>query len=124
MANLLLVAAESQRRLDVWDRLAEAGHRVELASEAREAPEAEGTLDLVVLDLQGRGGHRACQEMRQRGFEGVIIMIVDPQSAPERILGLKVGADDVLERPFEMVELLARVEACLRRRPAGMSGVP
>ena len=117
MANLLLVAEDSKRRLDVWDRLAQEGHRVELACEAREAKEAEESPDLVVLDLQGREGHRACEELRRRGFEGVIIMIVDPQSAPERVLGLKAGADDVLQRPFEVVELLARVEACLRRGP-------
>lgn len=118
MAKLLLVAQDSQRRIDVSDRLAEEGHRVETASVADVAADPERGIDLVVLDLPGREGHRACRELRRGGFEGVIVLIAHAPGARERTLALKLGADDVLERPFEMIELVARVEACLRRAPA------
>ena len=121
MTELLLVDEDSQRRIDLWDRLVEEGYRVHMASEGREALERalSNGIDIVVLDvaLRDRDGVGVCQELRQRGFEGAVVLLTDPERDRDRVLGLRLGADDVLTRPFELMELLARIEACLRRGP-------
>ena len=122
MFDLLLVDANAQRRLDVWDRLVEEGYRVETAARGHEALERalSGGIDLVLLDvaLDDRDGLGVCEELRQRGFSGALILVTDPERAGERVRGLRLGADDVLTRPFAMIELSARIEACLRRGTA------
>lgn len=122
MADLLLVDADAGRRLQVWDRLVEEGHRVEqlrLGADVVERVRAGG-IELVLIDaaLRDRDGLELCAELRQRGFDGGLILLIDPERARERVSALRRGADDVLTRPFELVELCARVEACLRRGPA------
>ena len=121
MTELLLVDEDSQRRIGLWDRLVEEGYRVHMASEGREAlaRALSNGIDIVVLDvsLHDRDGVGLCQELRRLGFEGAIILLTDPERARDRVIGLKLGADDVLTRPFEVMELVARIEACLRRGP-------
>ena len=56
-----------------------------------------------------------CQELRQRGFTTPILMLTARTQMADKVKGLKIGADDYLTKPFEMPELLARVEALLRR---------
>jgi DNA-binding response OmpR family regulator len=122
MTGLLLVDADTRRRLAVWDRLVEEGYQVVLASLAREAVERAlaGGIDLVVLDLDlpDGDGFGVCETLRRSGFGGGLILVTDRERAAERVQGLKVGADDVLTRPFELIELCARIEACLRRGTA------
>lgn len=122
MIDLLLVDADTRRRLDVWDRLVGEGYRVVLASLAREAVERglAGGIDLVVLDLSlpDGDGFDVCETLRRGGFGGVLILVTDSDRASERAHGLNLGADDVLTRPFELIELCARIEACLRRGAA------
>jgi DNA-binding response OmpR family regulator len=122
MTELLLVDADTRRRLDVWDRLVAEGYRVVLASFAREAVERAlaGGIDLMVLDasLPDGDGLGLCDTLRRGGFGGGLILATDPERAGERARGLNLGADDVLTRPFELIELCARIEACLRRRRA------
>jgi DNA-binding response OmpR family regulator len=119
MFDLLLVDANAQRRVDVWDRLVEEGYRVEMSALGAEAVErvSAGGIDLVLLDtaLADRDGFSVCEDLRLRGFAGVLILVTDRL---ERVRGLRLGADDVLTRPFEIIELVARIEACLRRRTA------
>jgi len=119
MFDVLLVDANAQRRVDVWDRLVEEGYRVEMSALGGEALErvSVGAIDLVLLDtaLGDRDGFSVCEELRRRGYAGVLILITNPL---ERVRGLQLGADDVLTRPFEMIELVARMEACLRRGTA------
>jgi two-component system alkaline phosphatase synthesis response regulator PhoP len=76
--------------------------------------------DLVILDvmLPGLDGFEVCRELRQRGAEVPVIMLTARGHVADRVSGLKLGADDYLTKPFEMVELLARIEARLRRGPA------
>jgi DNA-binding response OmpR family regulator len=76
--------------------------------------------DLVVVDatLPGRTGLEVCGELRRRGFDGPVILLTDGADAAGRVLGLRLGADDCLATPFDLSELLARVEACLRRGEA------
>ncbi|KAB2887328.1 MAG: response regulator, partial [Kofleriaceae bacterium] len=112
--DLLLVDANAQRRLDVWDRLVEDGYRVETAALGHEALERalSGGIDLVLLDvaLEDRDGLGVCEELRHRGFSGALILVTDPERAGERVRGLRLGADDVLTRPFALIELSARIE--------------
>ena len=80
---------------------------------SREAP------DVIVLDVMmpGMNGLDVCRELRRRGIETPIIMLTARGEEIDRVVGLEVGADDYLTKPFSLRELLARVRARLRRRP-------
>ena len=77
------------------------------------------SFDLIVLDgmLPGRDGFDVCRSVRQRGVQTPILMLTARGQVVDRVVGLKLGADDYLVKPFEMAELLARLEALLRRAP-------
>ena len=87
----------------------------------------EGSFDLILLDvmLPGRDGFEVCRELRSRGVEMPIVMLTARGQVVDRVVGLKLGADDYVTKPFEMIELLARMEALFRRArapvTAGMS---
>jgi DNA-binding response OmpR family regulator len=123
MRSVLLVEDDSDVRLALWGRLVEDGYRVVMAADAEEVLARAGAerFDLVVVDaaLPGRSGLDACHELRQRGFDGSVILLTDSADAADRVLGLRLGADDCLAKPFDAAELLARVEACLRRGADG-----
>jgi DNA-binding response OmpR family regulator len=126
MRSVLLVEGDADVRLALWDRLAEEGYRVVMAADAEEALARAGaeTFDLVLLDaaVPRRSGLDACRELRQRGFDGSVILLTDNPGPADRVLGLRFGADDCLARPFDVAELLARIEACLRRGAAAATG--
>ena len=65
--------------------------------------------------LPGGNGFDVCRTLRQRGIQTPILMLTARGQVVDRVVGLKLGADDYLVKPFEMVELLARIEALLRR---------
>jgi two-component system alkaline phosphatase synthesis response regulator PhoP len=119
MRSVLLVEDEADLRLALWDRLLEEGYRVDTAADGEEglARALSGSFDLAILDvtLPGRSGLDICQELRRRGFDLPVILVTDRADAADRVLGLKLGADDFLAKPYDLSELLARVEACLRR---------
>jgi two-component system alkaline phosphatase synthesis response regulator PhoP len=125
--RLLLVEDEPSLVLTLTDRLVAEGYRVETAGDgdtafARASSEA---FDLVLLDVQlpGRNGFDVCRDLRQRGVPVPILMLTARGQVVDRVVGLKLGADDYLTKPFEMIELLARIEALLRRaRPAEAAG--
>src|SRR5437588_4452473 len=81
--------------------------------------------DLVVLDvmLPGMNGLDVCRELRRRGFERPIIMLTAKGEEIDRVVGLEIGADDYVTKPFGMRELLARIRVQLRRPPTA-SRVP
>ena len=95
------------------------GYRVSRAADARLAQRqlAKDTVDLVVLDLMlpGKDGLTLCRELRAEGVETPIIMLTAKGDDFDRILGLEMGADDYLPKPFHGRELLARIKAVLRR---------
>jgi two-component system alkaline phosphatase synthesis response regulator PhoP len=75
--------------------------------------------DLIILDvmLPGMNGFDVCRELRRAGLEVPIIMLTARGEEIDRVLGLEIGADDYLTKPFSVRELLARVRIHLRRRP-------
>jgi two-component system, OmpR family, alkaline phosphatase synthesis response regulator PhoP len=76
-----------------------------------------GTFDLLLLDvkLPGKNGFDVCRELRRHCINVPVVMLTARGDVKDRVKGLKLGADDYLPKPFEVVELLARIEALLRR---------
>ena len=104
------------------DRLTSEGYRVETAADGETAVvRATGEpFDAIILDvmLPGRDGFDVARSVRQQGVQTPILMLTARGEVVDRVVGLKLGADDYLTKPFEMIELLARIEALLRRAPA------
>ena len=93
-------------------------YRVETAANGREmwAALAAASIDLVVLDrvMQGEDGLNLCRDLRQISRVPIILLIL-LGSETDRIIGLEMGADDYMAKPFSPQELLARIKAVLRR---------
>ncbi|MFS8038914.1 response regulator [Xanthobacter sp. AM11] len=116
--HILIVDDDVELRRLAGKFLRENGLKVSSAQDAREMREALAaeTVDLVILDimLPGTTGLDLCRELR-RGSDIPIIMLTARGSDVDRIVGLEVGADDYLAKPFNPRELLARIHAVLRR---------
>lgn len=120
--RILLVEDEPGLVLTLTDRLESEGYNVESAEDgdtglARATGEA---FDLIILDLMlpRKNGLDVCRDLRSRGKQTPILMLTARGHVTDKIVGLKLGADDYLAKPFEMLELLARIEALLRRVPS------
>ena len=120
--RILLVEDEPGLVMTLGDRLRSEGHHVQAAGDGQTGFEmaSAGAFDLIVLDLMlpRKNGLDLCRELRQRGISTPILMLTARGQTVDKVVGLKIGADDYLTKPFEMLELLARVEALLRRAPA------
>jgi two-component system alkaline phosphatase synthesis response regulator PhoP len=120
--KLLLVEDEPGLVMTLTDRLVAEGYDVESVGEATTALEraTTGCYDAILLDvmLPGGNGFDICRTIRHRGVQTPILMLTARGQLVDRVVGLKLGADDYLVKPFEMAELLARIEALLRRVPA------
>jgi two-component system alkaline phosphatase synthesis response regulator PhoP len=120
--RLLLVEDEPGLVLTLTDRLIAEGYDVESATDAPTGLETAtgGGFDAILLDvmLPGGNGLDVCRTLRQRGVQTPILMLTAKGQVIDKVVGLKLGADDYLVKPFEMAELLARVEALLRRSAA------
>jgi two-component system alkaline phosphatase synthesis response regulator PhoP len=118
--RVLIVEDEAGLRLTLSDRLVSEGYAVETATdgEAGLAHASSGGFDLIVLDvmLPRMNGFDVCREVRQRGVTTPILMLTARGQVVDKVVGLKLGADDYLTKPFEAIELMARLEALLRRR--------
>ena len=125
-ARVLLVEDEPGLQLTLSDRLAAEGYAVETAGDGDTAIRrgAGEPFDLILLDvmLPGRDGFEVARALRQQGVMTPILMLTARTQIVDRVVGLKLGADDYLTKPFDTLELLARLEALLRRAPAS-SGV-
>jgi two-component system, OmpR family, alkaline phosphatase synthesis response regulator PhoP len=117
--RVLLVEDEPSLVRTLTDRMVSEGYQVDPAGDGETALSllAEGPFDLVVLDvmLPGMDGFEVCRELRRRGLEMPVLMLTARGDVVDRVVGLKLGADDYLVKPFAMAELMARVEALLRR---------
>ena len=118
-AHILLVEDEPGLVLTLSDRLRNEGYVVDAISSGSEAVSLATRVrfDLLILDvmLPGLDGFEVCRDLRQRGYSVPILMLTARTQMADKLHGLKTGADDYLTKPFEMLELLARVEALLRR---------
>jgi two-component system alkaline phosphatase synthesis response regulator PhoP len=118
-ARILLVEDEPGLSLTLSDLLVNEGYEVEAAMDGLTGLDraANGAFHLVVLDLMlpRMNGLEVCKELRRRGKDVAILMLTAKSQLTDRVVGLKLGADDYLTKPFEPPELLARVEALLRR---------
>ena len=123
--RILLVEDEPGLQLTLSDRLRSEGYAVEAASDGDTGYEraTEETFDLIILDimLPGKNGFDVCRDLRQAGRTQPILMLTARDQVADKVVGLKLGADDYLTKPFENIELLARVEALLRRSVASVT---
>ena len=119
--RLLLIEDEPGLVLTLTDRLTREGYAVESSADGESGLEraAGEAFDLVLLDvmLPRMSGFDVVRELRRRNIETPVIMLTARGQVTDKVVGLKLGADDYVTKPFEMMELLARVEAKLRRAP-------
>jgi two-component system, OmpR family, alkaline phosphatase synthesis response regulator PhoP len=125
--RLLLVEDEPGLQLALSDRLTSEGFSVETAGDGHTAiaRATSSPFDVIVLDvmLPGRDGFDVAKTIRQQGIQTPILMLTARTQVVDRVVGLKLGADDYLTKPFETIELLARIEALMRRAPSGPAGL-
>jgi len=119
MNPILLIEDEPGLVMTITDLLTTEGHRVESVSDG-DAGLAKATREkfaLIILDvmLPKKTGLEVCRQLRQAGIDTAILMLTAKTQVVDRVVGLKLGADDYLTKPFDPAELLARVEALLRR---------
>ena len=121
MKRVLLVEDEPGLVMTLTDRLTREGYAVEASPDGESGLERASAeaFDLVILDvmLPRLGGFDVIRELRKRGIETPVIMLTARGQVVDKVVGLKLGADDYVTKPFEMVELLARIEVKLRRAP-------
>ena len=119
--SILLVEDEAALRATLSDRLRGEGYVVETATDGHEAFEkaANEPFDLVILDLMlpVRSGLDVCRDIRQAGMATPILILTARNQTIDKVVGLKLGADDYVTKPFESAELIARIEVLLRRVP-------
>jgi two-component system, OmpR family, alkaline phosphatase synthesis response regulator PhoP len=124
--RVLVVEDEAGLRLTLGDRLASEGYAVDTAGDGEAGLEraSAGGHDVIVLDvmLPKINGFDVCRELRRRGVETPILMLTARGQVVDKVVGLKLGADDYLTKPFDAMELVARLEA-IRRRRSGPVGV-
>jgi two-component system alkaline phosphatase synthesis response regulator PhoP len=117
--SILLIEDEPGLVLTLKDRLTREGYEVDAAQDGNQglASAMRGQADLIILDLMlpGKSGLDICRDLRQKGIETPILMLTARGQTVDKVLGLKLGADDYMTKPFEMPELLARVEVLMRR---------
>ena len=124
--KVLLVEDEEGLIFTLTDRLTSEGYEVVSASDGEQGCELalSGDFDLILLDvmLPKKNGYDVCRDLRQKGITTPVLMLTAKGETIDKVLGLKLGADDYLTKPFEVMELLARIEALLRRSPYGGNG--
>ncbi len=117
--RILLVEDEPRLARTLSDRLRAENYQVESAGDGITGLEraSQEAYDLIILDvmLPGRNGFDICRDLRQKGIDTPIIMLTARGQVTDRVVGLKLGADDYVTKPFKFIELQARIEALLRR---------
>jgi two-component system alkaline phosphatase synthesis response regulator PhoP len=118
-AKILIVEDEAGLVTTLRDRLRKEGYSVSTAKDGTSGLElaTNEQFDLILLDLMlpGQSGLTVCQKLRQQGATTPILMLTARRQTVDKVVGLRTGADDYLTKPFQMSELLARVDALLRR---------
>ena len=119
MKRILVIEDEPQMLLGLRDNLELEGYEVQTAADGEEGLNKAGSFnpDLVILDimLPKKNGFDVCRELRMRSSSLPIVMLTARSAETDKVLGLELGADDYVTKPFSITELLARVRAVLRR---------
>lgn len=126
MSRILVVEDEPAIALGLEDDLRMEGYEVELARDGVTGSirGQEGTFDLIILDvmLPKKDGFEVCREVRRAGVRIPILMLTAKTREAEKVMGLELGADDYVTKPFGTRELRARIKALLRRA-TGEAGI-
>lgn len=119
--RILLIEDEPGLVLTLTDRLTSENYLVASVrdGEAGLQRASEEAFDAIILDvmLPRKNGFDVCRDLRQLGVQTPVLMLTARGQVVDKVVGLKLGADDYLTKPFEMMELLARIEALMRRAP-------
>jgi DNA-binding response OmpR family regulator len=119
MFRILIVEDEQQMRLGLKDNLEFEGYQVSEAADGEEGIRSilENEYDLILLDVMmpKKSGYDVCREARKAGINTPILMLTARGEEIDKVLGLELGADDYITKPFSLRELLARIKAVLRR---------
>lgn len=117
--NILIVEDEPGIALGLHEDLSIEGYGAEVVGDGDTAVRRarEGTFDLILLDvmLPRKDGFQVCRELRRSGVGTPIILLTARAQEAEKVLGLQLGADDYVSKPFSPLELRARIQAVLRR---------
>ena len=126
--RILLIEDEPGLCLTLSDRLQKEGYSIDVSSDGQEGynQAINQAYDLILLDLMlpNKNGYDICHDLRQLGMATPILMLTARTQTMDKVQGLKIGADDYLTKPFEMPELLARIEALLRRATQSFPSAP
>ena len=119
MSDILIIEDEAQMRSGLKDNLEFEGYAVDVAEDGQIGLDKSlsKSYDLIILDvmLPKLSGFDVCKKIRERGIKTPIIMLTAKGEEIDKVLGLELGADDYVTKPFSLRELLARVKAILRR---------
>jgi two-component system, OmpR family, alkaline phosphatase synthesis response regulator PhoP len=117
--RILLIEDEKGLVLTLTDRLSSEGYTVQHEGDGIKGEQlaTEGHFDIILLDvmLPKKNGFDIIRDLRKNGISTPVLMLTARGQVNEKVVGLKLGADDYLTKPFEMLELLARIESILRR---------
>lgn len=123
--KILIVEDDLGLSLTLTDRLESEGYMAEQAYDADTAYKmaTENSYDIILLDimLRGKSGVDLCRSLRKESLKMPILMLTAKSQTEDKVAGLKTGADDYMTKPFDYHELLARIEALLRRT-SGFAG--
>jgi len=126
MSRVLVIEDNADLAFGLRNNLEIEGHEVDVATDGRKGLERarEGAPDVIVLDLMlpEMDGFRVLKTLRREGFDTPVLILTARGEEADKVLGFRLGADDYVTKPFGLLELLARVEALLRR--VGKSRAP
>lgn len=126
MNRILFVEDEAAFAIGTIDRLQSEGYDVEWAKTGSDGYSAAlaHAFDLIVLDvmLPNKNGFDICRDLRRDGVNAPVLMLTARGEVVDRVLGLKLGADDYVQKNCEPAELMARIEALLRRSRGAVTG--
>lgn len=117
--SILIVEDEPNMRLGLKDNLEFEGYSVDLAEDGAEGLDKilKKSYDLIIMDVMmpKMSGLDACKKAREAGIEAPILLLTAKSEEIDKVIGLELGADDYVTKPFSLRELLARIKAILRR---------
>jgi DNA-binding response OmpR family regulator len=127
MPRILVVEDEPSLAMGLEDDLKLEGYEVEVVGDGEHACQRalEASFDLVLLDvmLPAKDGFEVCRELRREGFAAPILLLTARAQESDKVLGLDLGADDYVTKPFSPRELRARIKALLRRASGNLPDV-